>query len=80
MVRMLQKIDTGVSWRPAVPIMTEQELWFYRKLFLKRYAALLKRTQELYKLTPEQMTALQTTLLDVEWVDRAIQKLPSAYQ
>ena len=60
--------------------MTEQELWFYRKLFLKRYAALLKRTQELYKLTPDQMTTLQRTLLDVEWVDKAVQKLPSAYQ
>jgi hypothetical protein len=60
--------------------MTEQELWLYRKLFLKRYGMLLKRTQELYKLNPSQMDALQKTILDVEWVDRAIQKIPSAYQ
>lgn len=60
--------------------MTEQELWLYRKLCLKRYASLIKRTQELYKLTPAQTQKLQETILNVDWVDTAIQKIPSAHQ
>lgn len=59
--------------------MTEQELWLYRKLFLKRYSELVKRTQELYKLTPLQVQTLQEKVLNIDWCESAIQKIPSAH-
>ena len=59
--------------------MTEQELWLYRKLFLNRYASLIKRTKEVYKLDDKQVQKLQEAVLNVDWVDVAIQKIPSAH-
>ncbi len=40
---------------------------------------LIKRTQELYKLSDSQTQILQEKVLNVDWVDVAIQKLPSAH-
>ncbi len=57
--------------------MTEQELTFYRRLFLKRYALLVKRTEELYKLSPERVQQLQEKVLTIDWIDGAIERLPS---
>lgn len=59
--------------------MTEQELWLFRKLFLKRYNMLIKRTQELYKLSDSQTYELQERVLNIDWVDIAIKKIPSAH-
>ncbi len=58
--------------------MTEQELSFYRRLFLKRYALLIKRTEELYKLSPEKVQQLQEKILTIDWIDGAIDRLPSS--
>lgn len=58
--------------------MTEQELTLYRKLFLNRYGLLIKRTAELYKLSPEKVQQLQEKVLTIDWIDAAIQRIPSS--
>lgn len=59
--------------------MTEEERTFYRKLFLKRYAMLLKKVEQVYTPSEDQLQTLQAKFLSLDWIDSAIDAIPSAH-
>jgi hypothetical protein len=59
--------------------MTEEELIFYRLLFMKRYAALLEKAEKTYKIDSDKMEYLRKKILNLDWMECAIQQIPSCY-
>ncbi len=59
--------------------MTEDELTFYRMLFLKRYTLLLEKVQTKYNIPPETMKILKERILSLDLFEYAIQEIPSSF-
>lgn len=60
--------------------MTEEELTFYRQLFLKRYAALLQKAEKAYKIDADKMQKLREIILNLDWIEDPIRRLPSCFR
>jgi hypothetical protein len=45
---------------------------FYRKLFMIRYARLLQKAEQTYKLSPAVMDRLREEILSLDWIDRGV--------
>lgn len=43
---------------------------FYRKLFLLRYARLLQKAEQTYKLPPAVMELLRDEIMSLAWIDQ----------
>jgi hypothetical protein len=48
---------------------------FYRKLFMIRYARLLQKAEQTYKLSPAVMDRLREEILSLDWIDRGVDSI-----
>lgn len=48
---------------------------FYRKLFMIRYARLLQKAEQTYKLSPAVMELLREEILSLDWIDQGVEPI-----
>ncbi len=48
---------------------------FYRQLFLRRYALLLEKAEQVFRLSPDTMAELRKKILNLDWIDSGLEKL-----
>jgi hypothetical protein len=53
--------------------MNEQTL--YRQLFLKRYLKLIEKTEKVYSLSKDDVDYLKTRMLNLDWIDVAVNRV-----
>ena len=50
---------------------------FYRKLFMLRYARLLQKAEQTYKLPAAVMELLREEILSLDWIDQGVSHIRS---